>query len=214
MGDGEIVALLGPNGAGKTTLLRILSTLTRPDKGEVLLDGLDIYEEPVDARKKLGVVGHSNYLYDDLSPIENLRFYWSMNSLPKEGFESTAEGVLGRLGIMHRMNDRVSVLSKGMRQRLAIARALIHSPKVLLLDEPYSSLDQKGVEILTAMLSEQRAKGVSVVIVTHDASRIAELADRVDVLLEGKICKTFARQDLAKNDFEQEYRASIEGAGA
>lgn len=149
VGDGEIVALMGPNGSGKTTLLRILATLATPSGGDVLLQGRSVYEDPVPARRSIGVVGHSTYTYDDLTALENLRFYWSMNGLPGAQFEDAGASMLRRVGLSHRMNDRAAVFSRGMRQRLAIARALIHSPKVLLLDEPFSSLDQKGVDILS-----------------------------------------------------------------
>ena len=149
VGDGEVVALMGPNGAGKTTLLRILATLLEPSSGDVVIQSVRVFDDPATARKAIGVIGHSPYVYDDLTALENLSFYWSMYGLPRAKFEDAGNAMLDRVGLSHRKHDRASVFSKGMRQRLAIARALLHSPDVLLLDEPFSSLDQKGVNMLS-----------------------------------------------------------------
>lgn len=211
VGDGEIVALMGPNGSGKTTLLRILATLTSPSGGDVLLQGRSVFEDPVLARKSIGVVGHSTYTYDDLTALENLRFYWSMNGLPASRFKDSGPELLRRVGLSHRINDRAAVFSKGMRQRLAIARALIHSPKVLLLDEPFSSLDQKGVEILSQILQEERAKGCSLLVVTHDIERISALADRADVLSGGRVVQSFGSDEVRRGELGRSYRNASEG---
>lgn len=211
IGDGEIVALMGPNGSGKTTLLRIMATLLEPSAGDVLLDGTSVYEDPVLARRSLGVVGHSTYTYDDLTALENLRFYWLMNGKPGRGFQSAGTALLRRVGLSHRANDKAAVFSRGMRQRLAIARALIHSPKVMLLDEPFSSLDQKGVDILTQVLLEERAKGASVLVVTHDVQRISELADRASILENGAVSRSFSSAEIRSGELESGYRRSSEG---
>ncbi len=212
VGDGEISALMGPNGAGKTTLLRLMSTLSTPTAGDVLLDGRSVFEDPVTSRRSIGVVGHSTYTYDDLSALENLRFYWTLNGLPKRQFDSAGPALLQRVGLSHRMHDRASVFSKGMRQRLAIARAVMHSPKVLLLDEPFSSLDEKGNEILSQILVEERSRGASIIIVTHDIPRITRMADSAEVLSRGRIIQSFDRASIASGALESEYRASSEGA--
>ncbi len=214
VGDGEIVALMGPNGAGKTTLLRILATLLEPSSGQVIIGGGDAREDPIRTRRLVGVVGHSTYTYDDLTALENLRFFWSMNSMPRRDFQRAGIEMLRRVGLSHRMNDRASVFSRGMRQRLAIARALIHSPKVLLLDEPFSSLDQKGVDILTQILMEERSRGCSVLIVTHDVQRIAALADRADILQGGRIARSFDSSAIRRGDLDAGYRASSEAGVA
>lgn len=208
--DGEIVALMGPNGAGKTTLIRILSTLLQPTSGDVFLDGRSLFDDPVVARRSIGVIGHSTYAYDDLTALENMRFYWSMYSLPGGEFDRVAPTLLKRVGLGHRLNDRASVFSKGMRQRLAIARAVLHSPKVLLLDEPFSSLDQKGAEILSQILLEQRARGCSVLMVAHDIQRIAALADRADILTRGRIEQSYGPSSMKSGDLEAGYRKSSE----
>jgi len=209
--DGEIIALMGPNGAGKTTLLRLMSTLAEPTRGDVLLDGKSVYDDPVISRRSIGVVWHSTYTYDDLTALENLRFFWSLYGMPGKDFEVAGKALLQRVGLSHRMNDRVAVFSKGMRQRLAIARAILHSPKVLLLDEPFSSLDEKGNEVLSQILAEERSRGCSILIVTHDVQRISSLADRAEVLVHGKIERSFDRASIARGELEAGYRASSNG---
>lgn len=209
--EGETVALMGPNGAGKTTLLRILATLSEPSTGEVFVDGRSSYDDPIIARKAIGFVGHSTYTYDDLTALENLRFYWRMYGLPAAEFLRIGTELLARVGLSHRVNDRAAVFSKGMRQRLAIARALLHSPKVLLLDEPYSSLDQKGVDILSQVLAEERSRGCSILVVTHDLQRISAVADRADILAGGRIAQSFDPASIRRGDLEKSYRTISEG---
>lgn len=211
--SGQIVALMGPNGAGKTTLLRIVSTLTSPSSGDVLIDGESVFQDSVYARGSIGVVGHSTYIYDDLTPLENLKFYLSMNGIVGKGAEDLARSLLDRVGLTHRINDRSAVLSRGMRQRLAIARALSHSPKILLLDEPFSSLDQRGVEILTEMLENEREKGRSIIVITHEFSRITSLMDRADILIRGKIHRSFGSEELSNMDLRSSYREIVLEAG-
>ena len=202
---------MGPNGAGKTTLLRVLATLIEPSAGSVLLNGVDVYDDPVVARKAIGVVGHSTYTYDDMTALENLRFYWSMEGLPSKSFEEHGKKMLQRVGLGHRMNDRAAIFSRGMRQRLSIARAIVHSPRILLLDEPFSSLDQKGVDILSQILMEERSKGCAIMIVTHDIQRIAALADRADLLFGGKIAKSFDTRSIRNGELAAGYKASVQG---
>jgi heme ABC exporter ATP-binding subunit CcmA len=214
VGDGELVALMGPNGAGKTTLLRILATLLEPSAGDVIVQSVRLRDDPVTARKSIGVIGHSPYVYDDLTALENLSFYWSMYGLPRGKFEEAGPAMLGRVGLSHRMHDRTAVFSKGMRQRLAIARALLHSPNILLLDEPFSSLDQKGVDILSQILIEEKAKGRSILVVTHDVQRISSLADRADILTGGRVARSYDSRAIAKGELDSGYRSSIEGGVA
>lgn len=210
VGQGEISALMGPNGSGKTTLLKIVAGLLQPSSGDVFLGGRSIFDDEMAARRSVGLVGHSAYTYEDLTSLENLKFYWLMNGLPSRDFEQAGQAMLRRVGLAHRMNDRVAVFSKGMGQRLAIARALIHSPKILLLDEPFSSLDQKGVDILSQVLKEERSKGASILMVTHDIRRISELADRAEILSGGKIVQSFDSNAIRSGELEKSYRASSE----
>ena len=211
VGDGEIVALMGPNGAGKTTLLRILATLLEPSSGEVLVQSKRVFDDPVGARRAIGFIGHSPYVYDDLTALENLAFYSSMYDLPRSGFREAGTAMLARVGLSHRIHDRAAVFSKGMKQRLAIARALLHSPSVLLLDEPFSSLDQKGVDILSQILLEEKERGRSILFVTHDVQRISLLATRADIISRGRIGRSYDSQAISRGELDSGYRTSIEG---
>jgi len=214
VGDGEIVALMGPNGAGKTTLLRILATLLEPSSGEVLVQSKRVFDDPVGARRVIGFIGHSPYVYDDLTALENLAFYSSMYGLPRSGFRERGTSMLARVGLSHRIHDRAAVFSKGMKQRLAIARALLHSPSVLLLDEPFSSLDQKGVDILSQILLEEKESGRSILFVTHDLPRISLLATRADILYRGRIRRSYDSQAIGRGELDSWYSTSIEGGVA
>jgi ABC-type multidrug transport system ATPase subunit len=156
-------------------------------------------------------VAHSPYVYDDLTALENLSFYWSMYGLARADFERASATLLDRVGLSHRMHDKAAIFSKGMRQRLAIARALLHSPGVLLLDEPFSSLDQKGVEILSQILTDEKSRGRSVLVVTHDIQRISSLADRAEILSGGRIARSYDSSAIKKGELETGYRKSIEG---
>jgi heme exporter protein A len=211
VGDGEMVALMGPNGAGKTTLLRILATLLEPSSGEVKVQSRNVFDDPVGVRGVIGFIGHSPYIYDDLTALENLAFYSSMYGLPRNRFRERGTSMLARVGLSHRVHDRAAVFSKGMKQRLAIARALLHSPSVLLLDEPFSSLDQKGVEILSQILSEEKERGRSILFVTHDLQRISLLATRADVLHRGRIVHSYDSQAIGRGELDSWYSTAIEG---
>lgn len=211
VGDGELVALMGPNGAGKTTLLRILATLLEPTSGDVLVNSIKVRDDPVAARKTIGVIGHSPYVYDDLTALENLSFFWSMYGLPRGGFKQAGPAMLERVGLSHRAHDRVGFFSRGMRQRMAIARALLHSPDVLLLDEPFSSLDQRGVDLLSRILTEEKSKGASVLVVTHDVQRVSSIADRAGILSGGKMTRVYDSLAIRSGELDRGYRSAIEG---
>ncbi len=154
--SGEFVALLGPNGAGKTTLLRILATLSKPNSGLVKVASYKLPEQAVYVRKQLGVVSHLPMLYGDLTAEENLAFYSRLYNVAPQ----RREQVLDLVGLSSRKNDLVRTYSRGMQQRLAIGRAILHSPRILLLDEPHTGLDQEAGEILDKVLREVPWKGV------------------------------------------------------
>jgi heme exporter protein A len=177
LGAGETLVVMGPNGAGKTTLLRILATLLRPSGGEVLVLGARLPEEAWKARGRIGFLGHEPLLYRDLNGRENLRFHARLHGLGGDRAESRIASLLGAIGMERRAGDRVAELSAGMRQRLAICRAVLHEPELLLLDEPDSNLDEGGRELARELIGpgEDRAR----VIVTHDPERFLPEADRV-----------------------------------
>jgi heme exporter protein A len=184
-GDGEFVALIGPNGAGKTTFLRILTSLARPTAGLVSIAGLPIPGGESQVRRLLGVVAHQPMLYGDLTAAENLRFFGRMYGLPD--LERRLTEVLALVGLTRVADELVRAFSRGMQQRLAIGRAILHRPQVLLLDEPHTGLDQEAAVMLDRLLSEVAVEGRTVVMTSHDIGRAHRLADRVDVLSRGKL---------------------------
>ncbi len=184
---GEFVTLFGPNGAGKTTFLRIVSTLSRPTTGTVSIAGYPLPKYADEARSLLGVVSHQPLLYGDLSAEENLRFYARMYALEGDAREARIHEVLDHVGLAKRAADLVRTFSRGMQQRLAIARAILHDPPVLLFDEPYTGLDQAAGETLDGVLKEVAARGRTVIMTTHDLLRGVLMADRVAILSKGVI---------------------------
>ena len=203
---GEVCALFGPNGAGKTTFLKILAGLARPTSGKVLLDGRDPREPAV--RASLGVLGHASWLHDALSAEENLGFYAALYGM-KDAARISA--VLEQVGLADRRRDRVSTFSRGMRQRLAIARAVLHDPKVLLLDEPFTGLDRAATRDLIEFLQRIVADGKRTVLaVTHEFDAGIVLASRVAILDHGKLVLDRAAQGLDRNSFEKLYLDAVE----
>lgn len=188
---GEIVALVGPNGAGKTTLLRILATLTRPNTGRVRLGDVMVLEQPNVARTQIGFVGHQTFLYDDLTAAENLRFYARLYDLPQP--EQRLRAVAARLGIEARLNDVTRTLSRGLQQRVTLARTLLHAPRVLLLDEPYTGLDQTAADELDQILVETKRAGGAVLFSTHDLERGLALCDRALIVHAGRLTHDLPR---------------------
>ena len=182
---GELLVLFGANGVGKTTLLRVLSTQAKPDAGALLVAGFSQRLRPEAVRRSLGVVGHHTFLYDDLTCRENLVHYGRLYGL--EDCLMKADQALSRLGLTQRSHRRVRTLSNGMQKRLSIARAILHQPLILLLDEPEAGLDRESVGILQCLLKEWTEAGLSVVMTTHDLDLGLCWADRAGVLSGGKI---------------------------
>ncbi|MBN1562681.1 MAG: heme ABC exporter ATP-binding protein CcmA [Anaerolineae bacterium] len=187
---GEFVTLLGPNGSGKSTLLRILGALSRPTSGTVKIGGWELPGEADYVRAQLGVVSHMTLLYDTLTAEENLMFFARMYNLPPESRRARIDELLHRVGLHRRARDVVMTFSRGMQQRLAIARAILHDPAVLLLDEPYTGLDVDAAALLDELLREVAISGRTVIMTTHDLQRGHALADRVAILSRGKIAYT------------------------
>jgi len=188
---GQVVALLGPNGSGKTTLLRTLSALSSPTSGRITIGGWSLPREAGAVRGQLGVVGHLPLLYDDLSAAENLHVFATLYNLPAEiGKAALAERIktgLARVGLAKRAEDRARTFSRGMLQRLALARAMLHDPAVLLLDEPYTGLDAPGIALLDGLIAEWRAAGKTVIAALHDIPRAAQTCERALILSGGRL---------------------------
>jgi heme ABC exporter ATP-binding subunit CcmA len=182
---GATVALLGPNGAGKTTLLRILATLARPSAGEVTIDGLDLRRDAQNIRRRIGYLGHQPMLYEELTAEENLDFFARMYGVQHR--QERVSALIERVGLRQKAKDRVRDLSRGQTQRLALARALLHEPSLLLLDEPDSGLDEQGVSLLEEILRERATAGQPAIFTTHDLAWGLRVADRVVALVAGRV---------------------------
>ena len=206
---GEFVALLGPNGAGKTTFLRILASLSRPSLGEVKVAGYRLPNEAAAVRARLGVVSHLPLLYGDLSAEENLRFYGRMYGI--SDLELRITEVLEMVGLENRRRDLVRTFSRGMQQRLAIGRAVLHDPDVMLFDEPYTGLDQDASSMLDEVLKTVAAKGRTVVMTSHDLARAEELATRFDILSRGVITATATQEELQQSNLLTFYKEALAG---
>ncbi len=206
--QGEFVALLGPNGAGKTTFLRILSSLSRPSLGEIRVAGYRLPMQAGAVRRRLGIVSHQPLLYGDLTAEENLRFYARMYNLPQ--VDQRISEVLDLVGLAPRRRDLVRTFSRGMQQRLAIGRAVLHDPEVMLFDEPHTGLDQDACQMLDTVLLDVAARGRTVVMTSHDLARVAALASRFDVLSRGVITTSVQRSEIDPDHLLGFYRQALE----
>ncbi len=186
--EGSHTALVGPNGAGKSTLLAVLSTLLAPSSGQASIDGLDVAAAPAELRRCIGVMTHLPMVYEELSSRENLLFFARLYGVPE--LESRVEELLRAVGLWVRRDEPVEVLSRGYHQRLALARVLLHRPRVLLLDEPETGLDEEGLALLDEHLL--RAPGVTVLAATHRHDRVDAWADRVLALERGRLVEDAA----------------------
>jgi heme exporter protein A len=204
---GEFVALLGPNGAGKTTFLRILASLSRPSLGEVTVAGHQLPHEAAAVRARLGVVSHLPLLYGDLTAEENLRFYGRMYNI--DLLEARTTEVLEMVGLLERRKDLVRTFSRGMQQRLAIGRAVLHDPDVMLFDEPYTGLDQDASSMLDDVLQTVAAAGRTVVMTSHDLARAEDLATRFDILSRGVIAASATKKQLKKSNLLTFYKQAL-----
>ncbi len=205
--QGQRVALLGANGAGKTTLLRILAGLAEPDGGRVCIDGRDILHDAQQARRAVGFVTHQPYLYDDLTVMENLLFFACMYGVKQR--QERARTLLERMGLLKRSGERASALSRGQSQRLALARALLHSPRLLLLDEPDTGLDEEGIALLETILNEQTHNGGAVLFTTHQLEHALRWSDHIGLLRGGRIAWFRATHDLEASGAQEVYSEAL-----
>ena len=204
---GEFLTLVGPNGAGKTTLLRIVATLSRPTSGEVWLDGQSLSGSAAEGRRRIGFISHQPLLYGDLTAEENLRFYGRMYRIPD--LSARIDEVLEQVGLLVRRRDPVRTFSRGMQQRLAIARAILHRPAVMLLDEPYTGLDQQATAMLDEVMQAVGTASRTVLMTTHDLDRGLVRSHRVAILSKGRIVYQAPRSDLDEVSFRQVYHRAV-----
>ncbi|MFC2070085.1 ABC transporter ATP-binding protein [Chloroflexota bacterium] len=200
---GERLVVFGPNGAGKTTLVKILSTLVKPSSGNVLLNGIDIRSNPAQVRRIIALVSHQTFLYDDLTIYENLKFYGKMYDVLD--LDKRIGEVISWAQLESRRHDRTGTLSRGMQQRASIARAILHSPSILLLDEPETGLDPDASAMIADIINGKGNDSRTVVMTSHNLERGLELSDRVIILDRGKIVYQADKKDLDTEDFRQVY---------
>jgi heme exporter protein A len=201
--QGQFLTVVGPNGAGKTTLLRILATLLKPTSGLVSFDGLDLAARSAEVRRHIGFVSHQSLTYSKLTVEENLAFYGKLYDVP--AVTQRVETLLNLVGLAARRHDPARTLSRGMHQRLSIARAIIHQPSLLLLDEPYTGLDQQAAEMLRHLLQTITAEDRTVVMTTHNLQRALDLCDTVAILAKGRLVYQAENDSLSPEALEQAY---------
>jgi heme exporter protein A len=208
---GQILTILGHNGSGKTTLVRLLATLARPTAGRGRIGGHDLIDGRDEVRRLVALVGHSTHLYDDLTPRENLAFWETLAG--RRADADQIDAALARVGLDGQADTRVRALSSGLRRRVALARAMLREPRVLLLDEAFSGLDQDSTKRLEDYLHAFKAGGGAAVVVTHSLGRALAIADRVAVLAGGRIAAEATRASLTEEALQRLYLSATD-AGA
>ncbi|MFC2073114.1 heme ABC exporter ATP-binding protein CcmA, partial [Chloroflexota bacterium] len=203
---GESVVIFGPNGAGKSTLIKVVATIMNPSSGRILIDGLDLKDSAEEARRQIGVVAHHTFLYNNLTAYENLEFYSRMYDVPKR--KERIHELVAKVGMTSRLHDRVGTLSRGMQQRLSIARSLLHKPAIMLLDEPETGLDQQATSMLWEALQTEGERKRTIILTTHNLERGLELGERLLILDKGKIVYEGSRQSLDLAGLKEAYKHS------
>ena len=201
--SGETLALFGPNGAGKTTLLRLLGGLIRPTGGSARIGGDKVPGGP-EVRRQIGVISHRTLLYDALTPRENVEFFARLYGVTSP--RDAAMRSLEKMGIADRAHTPVRSLSRGMKQRVSIARATVHNPKVVLADEPFTGLDVSGARALSRLLGDLRESGAALLLVTHNIDEGLSLATHAAIMHQGRLIRSGERASIVASDYANEYR--------
>nr|WP_263325765.1 ABC transporter ATP-binding protein [Neobacillus sp. Marseille-Q6967] len=207
--QGETVAILGPNGAGKSTLLKVMATLIKPTSGSVTINGFDLKKDHFKVKKLFGYLPHSSLLYDQYTPLENLVFFGDLYGV--KDVELRARELVKEVGLSFFINEPVKNFSRGMIQRIAIARAIIHDPKILLLDEPHTGLDQGAISILNNVILSMKEKGCTTLMVTHDFKQAAEICDRIIIVKNGRVAEDFKVRNNQLDFVSKKYQLQVEG---
>lgn len=206
---GEVLGLLGPNGAGKTTTLRILASALKPDSGSILIDGVDIVKKPKIAKKHIGFLTTKTGLYNRLTALENIEYFAKLHGLSNENIKAYGEPLYQTLGIEPYLHRRVDTLSSGMLQKVSIARAVIHQPDVLVLDEPTTGLDIMATEAILEFILSQKALGRAVIFSTHHLDEVQQLANSVAIIAMGRTCFTGTIDALKAQSDSQDLRKAF-----
>ena len=201
---GECLALFGPNGAGKTTLLRVLGGLLKPNSGTVTLGGVVVSEKQ--SRARIGLISHRTMLYPALTALENVEFTARLYGIADA--HAAAQQALAKLGVAS-SSVPVRMLSRGMQQRVSIARAVVNSPTLLLADEPYTGLDESGAQALTAVLRGLKNDGASLVLVTHQLNEGLEIAENVAVMIDGAFVRYQSNREVNRGEYAAQYRDMV-----
>jgi heme exporter protein A len=209
--QGSFLTVFGPNGAGKTTLIKILSGLTKPTHGSASVAGYDILSNDPQMRRNIGVISHASCLYRDLSALENLIFYAKMYGL--DHVKDRAVKALDEVGLKARMYDSVQSFSRGMQQRVSIARGVIHNPSVLFLDEPFTGLDPHGSIVLKNFLHSLRSDKRTIIMTTHDLDCGLEMGDKVAIQAKGRFALFEDKANISQENFEEFYFKIIDENG-
>lgn len=186
--QGEVLAVIGPNGAGKSTFFKCTVGLLKPTSGEIILDGKVLKKNSSIFKKRLGFLSHDSFLYNNMTPVENLKFYGKLHRVKDP--EQRVDVLLKEVGLFLFKDTPIRSFSRGMIQRLAIARVLLPDPDILMLDEPHTGLDQAAVLLLNKIILEKKKEGKSILLISHDFEHVQALADRVAILMKGKIAGT------------------------
>ncbi|GAB6151383.1 ABC transporter ATP-binding protein [Desulfosporosinus burensis] len=204
---GEFVAVLGPNGAGKSTLLKILALISKPDSGEVKIGDKSLVDIKDELKHKIGIISHSSFLYPELTAYENLQFYGRLYGI--DNLEEQIITIIKKVGLILALNEPVYTFSRGMLQRLSIARALIHNPEVILLDEPFTGLDQQGISLLEDVLKDLKSSYKTILMVTHSFEQGMDDVDRILIVNKGQIAADFPTEDLQAGDLLRIYHEKV-----
>jgi heme exporter protein A len=207
VGRGERLVIFGPNGAGKTTLLKILATLLKPSAGSVQVNGMDIRDKPSQIRRNISLVSHQTFLYGNLTLYENLKFYGKMYGVPD--LDRRIRDMAAWIQLEPQLDERAGTLSRGLQQRASLARAMLHDPAILFLDEPEVGLDPHAATIINDVMGNLNTGIRTVVMATHNLERGLDLADRIMILDRGRVVYRESRQAIVPADFRQIYNRCI-----
>ena len=209
--DGSVTGLLGPNGAGKTTTLRMLSGLMRPDAGTILVDGADVVADPIGAQRHMGLLPDSRGLYPRLTPREHIRYFGELHGMAKGEIRERSDALLKRLGLEAIADRRVAGFSQGERTKVALARALVHGPRNVILDEPTNGLDVMSTRAMRGLIRGLKQDGCCVVFSSHIMPEVSALCDRIVVIAQGTVMADGTPDDLrahtGKPDLEDAFVA-------
>ncbi|MDQ1771122.1 ATP-binding cassette domain-containing protein [Labilibaculum sp. A4] len=197
--EGELYGLLGPNGAGKTTTISILSSLLKPDSGEILYQGKSLYQNLTKSKKMIGVVPQEIALYEDLTALENLKFWGTLYGIKGKELQSKTEELLDFLGLSDRKNHKIKTYSGGMKRRINIAAALLHDPKIVFMDEPTVGIDPQSRNLIFEVIQELHSRGLTMIYTTHYMEEAERLCDRIGIIDEGKIIAEGSLEELKKS---------------